>query len=67
MAEKERGKKKSTGGARRKTVAGLVSPSPEEIARRAYEISVARGGEGGHEMEDWLRAEKELREARAKA
>jgi hypothetical protein len=34
----------------------------EEIARRAYEIYLARGREPGHEEEDWLRAEKELRE-----
>ena len=31
------------------------------IARRAYEIYVQRGGENGKDVEDWLRAEKELR------
>jgi len=30
------------------------------IARRAYEIYVQRGGENGKDVEDWLRAEKEL-------
>jgi DUF2934 family protein len=30
------------------------------IARRAYEIYVQRGGEHGKDVEDWLRAEKEL-------
>jgi hypothetical protein len=35
-------------------------PSPEAIARRAYELFEARGGVPGHELEDWLRAEAEL-------
>jgi len=30
------------------------------IARRAYEIYVQRGGQNGQDVEDWLRAEKEL-------
>jgi hypothetical protein len=30
------------------------------IARRAYEIYVQRGGENGKDVEDWLRAEKEI-------
>lgn len=28
---------------------------------RAYEIFVARGGEPGREVEDWMQAERELR------
>jgi hypothetical protein len=36
-------------------------PSPEQIAARAYEIFLARGGHHGHHEEDWLRAEEELR------
>jgi hypothetical protein len=32
----------------------------EEIARRAYEIFLARGGEHGRDLEDWARAEAEL-------
>lgn len=32
----------------------------EAIALRAYEIYMERGGEPGHELEDWTRAEKEL-------
>jgi DUF2934 family protein len=35
-------------------------PSGEEIARRAYELYLQRGGEQGKDVEDWLRAEKEL-------
>ncbi len=41
------------------------APPAEAVARRAYEIYLARGGEPGHEQEDWLRAEKELREQAA--
>ncbi len=33
----------------------------EEIARRAYEIYVSRGGTHGYDIEDWLQAERELR------
>jgi hypothetical protein len=32
----------------------------EKIALRAYEFYQARGGEAGHELEDWLNAEQEL-------
>ena len=32
----------------------------EEIARRAYELFCARGCEHGHDVDDWLQAEKEL-------
>jgi Protein of unknown function (DUF2934) len=34
--------------------------TPEEIARRAYAYWEARGRAGGSELEDWLRAEREL-------
>lgn len=30
------------------------------IAARAYELFCARGGEPGHDVDDWLRAEREL-------
>jgi hypothetical protein len=35
-------------------------PSPEAIARRAYELFERRGRVPGHELEDWLVAEAEL-------
>ena len=31
-----------------------------EIARRAYDLYLARGCEDGHDVEDWLQAEREL-------
>lgn len=36
-------------------------PTHEQIARRAYELFLARGGSHGHHDEDWLQAERELR------
>ena len=35
-------------------------PTPEQIRRRAQEIFEARGGAPGHELDDWLLAEREL-------
>ncbi|HKT46521.1 MAG TPA: DUF2934 domain-containing protein [Candidatus Acidoferrales bacterium] len=40
-------------------------PNAEAIAARAYEIFVARGGEPGRDLEDWLQAERELAEQSA--
>lgn len=34
----------------------------DEIRRRAYELSERRGFEAGHETEDWLDAEREVRQ-----
>lgn len=34
----------------------------EKIAQRAYELYERRGGEWGHDMEDWLEAERAVRE-----
>lgn len=38
----------------------LHSTHEQEIRNRAYEIYMQRGGQPGHELEDWLRAEREL-------
>lgn len=35
-------------------------PSNEQIEARAYEIYLERGRENGHDVEDWIAAEKEL-------
>jgi Protein of unknown function (DUF2934) len=37
------------------------SVSEEQIRRRAYELYVQRGGQGGSHVDDWFRAERELR------
>jgi hypothetical protein len=34
--------------------------SREDISRRAHELYVERGRERGKDVEDWVRAEKEL-------
>ena len=39
---------------------GRREPLGEEIARRAHELYLQRGGEHGKDVEDWARAEKEL-------
>jgi hypothetical protein len=39
---------------------GPKEPRIERIARRAHEIYVARGGEHGKALDDWLRAEREI-------
>ena len=36
-------------------------PSPDDIRRRAYERYLERGGNHGRHFDDWLEAEKELR------
>jgi hypothetical protein len=36
----------------------------DELARRAYELYLARGGEDGRDLDDWLTAERELAESR---
>jgi Protein of unknown function (DUF2934) len=38
------------------------APSPEEIRQRAYELHVEGGCVHGRDDEDWLQAERELKE-----
>jgi hypothetical protein len=35
-------------------------PTEEEVRALAYRLFQARGGEPGHELEDWIQAEREL-------
>ncbi len=39
-----------------------ATPTDDEIARRAYQIYEARGGAHGRDVDDWLQAERELRQ-----
>ena len=41
-----------------------VPPTIEEIRHRAHEIFMARCGAPGNELDDWLRAEQELKQER---
>ena len=43
------------------TANNRTSPTHEQIARRAYELFLARGGHHGHHQDDWLQAERELK------
>lgn len=42
---------------------GKASPTRDQIAARAYELYLQRDGESGHDVEDWLNAENELKQA----
>ena len=37
-----------------------ASTTEHDIARRAYDLYLARGAENGHDVDDWLQAEREL-------
>ena len=47
-----------------------VTSEPQElehqISLHAYELYEARGREDGHELDDWLRAEEEIREKKVR-
>lgn len=51
------------GSAKISTPRGTPEPTQEQIRTRAYEIYLRRGGSHGHEWEDWIEAERELRGA----
>ena len=51
----------------KKTRAAKSQPTREEIALRAYHIYLERGCTPGNELQDWVRAEKELRELSKKS
>ncbi len=40
-----------------------LSITADVIAQRAYALYLNRGSEDGHDVEDWLQAERELRAA----
>ena len=43
-----------------------TSELQEQIRRRAYELYEQRGRDDGHELDDWLQAESELTQQKAK-
>jgi Polyketide cyclase / dehydrase and lipid transport/Protein of unknown function (DUF2934) len=45
-------------------IARVSEPDQEEIARRAYDLFLARGQAAGHEMDDWIEAKRQLLEER---
>ncbi|HTQ52274.1 MAG TPA: DUF2934 domain-containing protein [Candidatus Acidoferrales bacterium] len=45
----------------RKTIGAFDTASlREQIESRAHEIYLSRGAEPGHELDDWLQAEREI-------
>jgi hypothetical protein len=51
-----------------KTAAAAAQlPLEERVQMRAYELYVLRGNESGSEMDDWLQAEDEIRDAEEQA
>ena len=44
------------------TVTSEPQQLEDQIRLRAHELFEARGREDGHDIEDWLQAEKEVRE-----
>ena len=47
--------------ARNAAASNRTSPTHEQIARRAYELFLARGGGHGQHEQDWAQAERELK------
>ena len=45
----------------------MPPPTEDHIRKRAYEIYCARKCSSGTELDDWLKAETDLKEARATA
>ena len=59
MAEKKEAKQPGIGEKQ--------TPTEDEIRKRAYEIYCARNGGHGSEVDDWLKAEIELKKGGATA
>jgi hypothetical protein len=43
-----------------KSLARQASVTNNDVARRAYDLYLARGREHGHDVDDWMQAEREL-------
>lgn len=54
---------RSTASDRALKTAPAATASSAAVARRAYDLYVARGREDGHDVDDWLQAERELQTA----
>ena len=50
----------TTKSSTRTTGSTTKGPDFDTIQRRAFEIYLARGGNNGNDIEDWLQAEREL-------
>ena len=62
MARTNRGERATADeGAPKPPVSQQAAATDSDIARRAYELYLARGCQHGHDLEDWVQAERELR------
>jgi hypothetical protein len=52
----------ATGDMRKPGEGHTIEPAHDDIAGRAYQLFEERGGEHGHDWEDWFQAERELRQ-----
>jgi hypothetical protein len=50
----------ASGQGRTPRAAAMPRERAERIARRAYELAAQRGFAPGHELDDWLQAEREI-------
>lgn len=48
------------------TVSSETNDLESQIRQRAHELYEARGQEEGHDLEDWLRAEEEITQKKAR-
>lgn len=56
------GRKSRPGSGAGGTLRGEKGPSAGKISQRAHEIFVQRGGTHGRDFDDWVEAERQLRE-----
>jgi hypothetical protein len=61
-----RNKQKQTSTPDTAAMATAPEPGRDLVAMRAYELYLARGAADGRELDDWLTAERELRERQPK-
>jgi hypothetical protein len=67
MASKAKNNDSSETAEAQEQVRSLDLTREEKIRLRAYEIYQNPGGEPGHDLEDWLQAERELTAHQSKA
>ena len=58
--ELKRDKSQTKSARQRKETSASHRPTHDQIKRRAYQIYLERGARPGNELDDWLRAEREL-------
>jgi hypothetical protein len=61
MAERKTKSVTRSAATRKARTVKIVEMDAAQVAQRAYERFLQRGGTHGHDLEDWLAAEQELR------